>query len=220
VEARARDLARDLAVAIREKRRYPVTDEDLAFYLFMKDLVTREKVFMRDDHRYWEETGLFEGFESYVDQRFTAPNFEQDLRKEWLKETIKGECERRRPDPALTRTPAAPQTGSQTAATCRELLESMPLGFNSTSAGDLEAVYQFEITGSEEFTAHLRIAEGRCTFHEGPSEEPDLVIKSPADVWLAISRGELDGQTAFMSGKYKVSGNMALLLKLGGLFSR
>jgi putative sterol carrier protein len=46
------------------------------------------------------------------------------------------------------------------------------------------------------------------------------VIKTPADVWLAISRGELDGQQAFMAGKYKVEGELALLLKLRALFNK
>lgn len=49
-------------------------------------------------------------------------------------------------------------------------------------------------------------------------EKPGVVIKSPADVWLGISRGEVDGQGAFMSGRYKVEGNIALLMKLKGLF--
>jgi DNA-directed RNA polymerase subunit alpha len=48
VEQRAQDLARDLARALREKRRYPVTGDDLYAYLFMRDLVTREKEFMAD----------------------------------------------------------------------------------------------------------------------------------------------------------------------------
>ena len=94
----------------------------------------------------------------------------------------------------------------------------MPMGFHAEAAGDLNAVYQFEITGPEEFVAHLVIADGKCVFQEGPHEKPGVVIKSPADVWLSISRGELDGQGAFMSGRYKVEGNIALLMRLKDLF--
>jgi putative sterol carrier protein len=47
-----------------------------------------------------------------------------------------------------------------------------------------------------------------------------VVIKAPAAVWLAIGRGELDGQQAFMAGKYKVEGDLALLLKLRSLFNK
>ena len=57
VESRAQDLARDLARAIKDKRRYPVTGDDFYAYLFMRDLVTREKDFMRDDYQYWQKEG-------------------------------------------------------------------------------------------------------------------------------------------------------------------
>lgn len=96
----------------------------------------------------------------------------------------------------------------------------IPLGFNPSAAGDLKAIYQFEVEGGENFVAHLTIADGTCTYHEGPAAKPDLVIKTPADVWLKISRGELGGQKAFMAGQYKAEGDFSLPLKLKTLFSR
>ena len=94
----------------------------------------------------------------------------------------------------------------------------MPLGFRSEAAPGLIAVYQFEISGAETFNAYLRIADNRCTFHEGSHEKPDVLIKAPAEVWLAVSQGTLDGQSAFLSGKYRAEGNVGLLLKLKTLF--
>jgi putative sterol carrier protein len=44
-------------------------------------------------------------------------------------------------------------------------------------------------------------------------------VKTPADIWLAISKGELDGQQAFMNGQYKAEGDFRLLSKLRLLFS-
>ncbi len=96
----------------------------------------------------------------------------------------------------------------------------MPSAFQPEAAEGLTAVYQFEVQGDETFVAHLRIAGGACTFHEGPSDKPNLIIKTPTDVWLKISRGELNGQQAFMDGRYKVEGDMNLLLKMNRLFSR
>jgi hypothetical protein len=112
------------------------------------------------------------------------------------------------------RVPAGPQD----AKSCRELLRIMPLGFNPEQAGDLEAVIQCEISG-EDFTAHLAIAGGACTHHEGPAEKPDLTIKAPSEVWLAIAKGEKDGQAAFMAGEYKAQGQMAVLMQMSRLFS-
>lgn len=219
VEARAKDLAGDLVRAIKEKRQYPATDEDLSYYLFMKELVTREKDFMRDDYNYWQEKGLLDGFESYAGQRFTPPGFDPEVRKAWLRDIIReanaGNAGRAVARPAAS----APVSGVADFKTCHELIAAMPLVFRNEAAGDMSAVYQFVITGSEEFTAHLEIAGGRCEFHEGSGSKPDVTITSAAEVWLAISRGELDGQTAFMSGKYQVQGNMALLLKMKELFA-
>jgi putative sterol carrier protein len=100
------------------------------------------------------------------------------------------------------------------------MLQAMPLRFDPSAAPGLDAVYQFEISGDESFTAHLTISAGVCSYHDGPSASPGVVIQSPAEVWLAISSGELDGQQAFMAGKYKVKGDLSLLLKLRSLFNR
>ena len=225
VETRAQDLSRDLARAIKEKRQYPATDEGLSFYLFIKELVTREKDFMSDDYQYWQETGLLDGFEAYTHQHFASSNYDPEIRKEWLKEIIKEDKSRGKRalakgegEETIQNNAQGPVTSKVSAGNCLELLKTMPLGFKSSFAQDLTAIYQFEITGQEEFIAHLKIANGQCTFHEGPHAKPDLVIKSPADVWLAISRGEMNGQTAFMSGKYKVEGDIGLIMKLKSLF--
>ncbi|MCP4709086.1 MAG: SCP2 sterol-binding domain-containing protein, partial [Planctomycetes bacterium] len=41
---------------------------------------------------------------------------------------------------------------------------------------------------------------------------------TPSDVWLKISRGEMNGQLAFMTRKYKVKGKMGLLMKFNKMF--
>jgi multimeric flavodoxin WrbA len=219
VEAHAADLARDLARAIREKRRYPATESDLRYYQFMGALVRENRdSMMKDDHRHWEAHGLYEGFETYIQQKKETVRYDPEIRRTWLKETIARHKAVREGRKAGTRGATATSSRPPAAASCRELLHSMPLGFDPAAAGDLEAVYQFEISGGEEFTAHIRIGGGNCTFHEGPADRPGVVIKSPADVWLEISRGKIDGQHAFMTGKYKVDGDLSLLMKLRSLF--
>jgi multimeric flavodoxin WrbA/putative sterol carrier protein len=217
VEARAQDLARDLARAIKEKKRYPVTGDDLYAYLFMRDLVTREKNFMRDDYQYWQKEGFLDGFEAYVQQRYTQVSYDPEMRKEWIRGLIReenaGEAGVKAASAVSSTHPVGPA-----AVSCHELLKMMPLGFRSEAAPGFNTVYQFEISGSETFSAYLRIADNRCTFHEGSHEKPDVLIKAPAEVWLAVSQGALDGQSAFMSGKYRAEGNVGLLLKLKTLF--
>lgn len=227
VEARAADLARDLARAVREKRRYPVTGGDYIYWLFMRELVADNKDgVMRDDYAHWEKKGLTAGFEAYAQQEYTRLEHDDSVRQAWIKQLIAERKAGKRPgarpeppaQPAAPAAPAAPAGGAQAARTCRELLQMMPLGFRAEAGQGLDVVYQFEVSGGEEFTAHLRIAEGKCTYHDGPAAKADVVVKTPAQVWLDIAQGRLDGQGAFMSGKYKVEGNILLLMRLKDLF--
>ena len=94
----------------------------------------------------------------------------------------------------------------------------MPGALNPAAAQGLTATYQFDVSGSENFTAHLVIADGQATFHEGPADHPNITIKTPADVWLAIARKELDGTTAFLGGQFRIQGDLGLLMKLKTLF--
>jgi multimeric flavodoxin WrbA/putative sterol carrier protein len=217
VAARAVDLSRDLARAIREKRRYPATDQDLRFYQFMGNLIESNKeTTMKHDYRHWQEHGFYEGFEKYARQSRAEVPFHDSARQAWIEEMIKEQKSRKTAQSRVDKKEqgsAVPEAGS-----CRELLRTMPLGLDPRAAGDVTAVLEFEINGNEHFTSHLEIASGVCTYRDGPAEKPDLVIKSPADVWLKISRGELDGRKAFMEGRYRVEGDMGLLLKVKNLF--
>ncbi len=100
----------------------------------------------------------------------------------------------------------------------RQMLEGMTLTFNAAAAGDMDARLQFNVTGAEPGTYHLRIAEGNCTFHLGAAEEPTLTITTPSDVWLKVCRRELDSKDALMQGLYQVQGDFSLLMRMGTLF--
>jgi multimeric flavodoxin WrbA len=218
VAARAADLARDVVRAISEKRRYPATDMDLRYYHFMSALVRENRnSVMKNDFDHWEKLGLDQGFEAYIQQKreATAPR-DPEVRNAWMKE-LKAEHAKKRSAKG-THKPKPTPDGSSHAKTCRELLQIMPSLFDPSAAMGLNATYEFQVSGEEVFNAHLRIEQGSCTYAEGPADSPGVVIKTPASVWLAISRGELDGQTAFMNGKYTVEGDLTLLLKMKKLF--
>ncbi len=103
--------------------------------------------------------------------------------------------------------------------TCRDFISGMPLAFNAEFAGDLKAILYFKVTGNEPGDYILTIQAGKCTFSEGVPQKADLTIETPSDVWVAVSTGNLNGQTAFMQGKYKANGNFHLLLDMNSLFN-
>ena len=101
---------------------------------------------------------------------------------------------------------------------CRDTIAGMPTVFNAEAAGDLTAHIQFDVSGKEPGFYYLQIENGVCIFHEGESPAPTMTIRTPSEIWLAVSRGELDGQMAFMEQKYTVEGDFSLLMKLNELF--
>ena len=101
---------------------------------------------------------------------------------------------------------------------CHDTIAGMPTVFNVEVAGDLSAKIQFVVSGEEPGAYYLDISAGACSFHEGEADSPSLTVKTPSEIWLSISRGEMEGQTAFMQQKYTVEGDFALLMKLDSLF--
>lgn len=100
----------------------------------------------------------------------------------------------------------------------RLLLRGMAAAFNSQAARDLKATLQFEVTGKQTGDWFLSVEDGKCTYHEGKANAPNLTIITPSEVWLAIANKEMDGQQAFMEGRYKAIGDMSLLMRIRSLF--
>jgi putative sterol carrier protein len=72
--------------------------------------------------------------------------------------------------------------------------------FNTTDAPDGEVDY------------YLLTSGGNATLTIGSLEDADVTVKQSYDTASAIAKGELNTQTAFMTGKLKVSGNLAKLM--------
>jgi len=100
-----------------------------------------------------------------------------------------------------------------------EAVSHMPDVFRPEAAVNLKAVIGFVVSGSETFEAYLTIRDGKCTLKRQFSGKPDLMIRTPSGVWLAIARKEMSGQEAFLARSYTAEGNLGLLLKMRDLFS-
>lgn len=83
----------------------------------------------------------------------------------------------------------------------------------------MNAVYQFDITGDGGGQWNVALADGTAKVSEGTHENPSITITASADDWLKIVSGEMNGQTAFLTGKLKIKGDMGLAMKLQNLFT-
>ncbi|MFC1515469.1 SCP2 sterol-binding domain-containing protein [Thermodesulfobacteriota bacterium] len=107
---------------------------------------------------------------------------------------------------------------SELPRTARQAICGMVDLFNAEAAGDLDAVIGFIVTGSESFETYLNIRGGTCLMETSPTRKPDLIVRTPAHVWLGIARGEIDGQAAFSRQAYTAEGNLGLLLNMRRIF--
>lgn len=99
-----------------------------------------------------------------------------------------------------------------------DAIAGMASTFNRQAAGNMKAIIGFHVTGNESFVAYIHIHNGICTFEQQAPGTPDLLIRTPADVWLAISTGRMSGQQAFIRRAYTAEGDLGILMRMGQLF--
>lgn len=120
--------------------------------------------------------------------------------------------------PDVTVPEAIPLSAPTGMETMRDLVSGMALAFNAEAAGDMQAVIQFSVPDEAPGQYFLHIAHGTCKAFEGMHPAATATITTPAHVWLDITRGKLNGATAFLSGQYTVSGDLNVLTGFEKLF--
>lgn len=94
----------------------------------------------------------------------------------------------------------------------------MTWAFDPKSAGETRATIQFTFSGEAPGACWFKISNGEIRTGEGFSDNPDLTIESPFDLWVEIMTGKADGQKMLMQGKYMAKGDFSLLIRMKELF--
>lgn len=100
----------------------------------------------------------------------------------------------------------------------KEIFAGMPGVFNRDAAAGLNVVIQYNIEGAESGDWYAVIKDQTCTVSEGVHSSPTLTMKMADKDWIAMCKGELNGMTAFMTGKLKATGDLMLAQRLAVLF--
>ena len=96
----------------------------------------------------------------------------------------------------------------------RQFFEGLQGRADSSRAAGLSASYRFDIEGAG--TWHVDVENGAVTVTE--SHDPaDCVIATDEQTFLAVVGNEQSPMGAFMTGKIRVEGDMALALRLKDL---
>jgi putative sterol carrier protein len=85
----------------------------------------------------------------------------------------------------------------------------------------MNARIQQVITGPDGETRYwFTIENGQIDLGLGDIDNPDATITQDYDTAAALSKNELTGTAAYMSGKLKVSGDLMKLMQLQGVLSQ
>ncbi|MCL4561718.1 MAG: SCP2 sterol-binding domain-containing protein [Chloroflexi bacterium] len=102
--------------------------------------------------------------------------------------------------------------------TVREWIDELPSAFDPSKSAGIDAVIQLNLSGDQAGDWYITIREQCLQVIEGNSPAPNLTVKGDAGDVLQILTGKMDAMRAFMQGKLKISGDIALAMKLTSLF--
>lgn len=106
------------------------------------------------------------------------------------------------------------------AAAVRAIFAEMPKRFDPAAAKGVDAVVRLNLTGNAGGTYFMEIRDGQLRIVEKTTAQPQLTMTISAPDYVALCRGKLNGQLAFMNGKLKMAGDMGLAMKIPTLFRR
>ena len=97
-------------------------------------------------------------------------------------------------------------------------LEKLHARFNPEAAKDMNDVFQFHFSDAGDY--YMNIHDGTLDVQEGEHDDPSVSLSMESDTLKGIMNGEINGMTAFMTGKLKATGNIMLATKLTSLFPK
>ena len=100
----------------------------------------------------------------------------------------------------------------------KDVFEKLPEVFNADAAQGVNSVFQFNISGEGGGNWHVAVKGGACSIEEGKNEAPNVTLTMETPTWISMSKGEINGAEAFMSGKLMAEGDIMLAQQFSGIF--
>jgi putative sterol carrier protein len=96
--------------------------------------------------------------------------------------------------------------------------ERLPTKFDPVAASGRDFVIQYELFGDIGGKYFVEVRNGACSPSVGEHPAPTVRVSADADDWLKINSGALNRTKAFLTGRLRVKGDMALAMQLGNIF--
>lgn len=100
-----------------------------------------------------------------------------------------------------------------------ELFAGMPARLLADKAAGVVSRFHFVLSGEPGGEWTISLENGQCRVEKGLTGEPKCVVRASGADYLAIERGELRPEVAFMQGKIKLT-NLPEMMTLMQVFSR
>src|SRR5215471_20707140 len=75
--------------------------------------------------------------------------------------------------------------------TVKDFLHSLPGKLDAEAAEDVDAVYQFDLSGAQGGQYVVTIREGHCQVKEGRHEDPHVILSMAGEDCVRVLNGEL-----------------------------
>jgi putative sterol carrier protein len=92
-------------------------------------------------------------------------------------------------------------------------------GFKKAAGSQSAQLQQVVNTPEGEKKYYFKLDNGQAEVNTGELDNADATITQDYETAVALSKNELTGTAAYMSGKIKVSGDLMKLMQLQGIFN-
>lgn len=99
----------------------------------------------------------------------------------------------------------------------KEYFDTLQARFVPEKAAGVDAAVQWQLDGEGGGDYYVELADGTLSVHEGKHPSPGVTFETTADNYVKIVNGELNGATALLTRKLKMSGSFALARQLAGI---
>jgi putative sterol carrier protein len=90
----------------------------------------------------------------------------------------------------------------------------LPSRFKPDKAADIDVTVQVKITGPNGGNWAVTIKNQKLDIKEGTHPSPTLSLEMAETDYIDLINGKISGEKAFLTGKLRFKGNIALALKL------
>jgi LysM repeat protein/putative sterol carrier protein len=114
--------------------------------------------------------------------------------------------------PAIAASPTVPA-----APTPADYMQAISGGFKPENAKNLRAVFQFQLTDSDDAWT-VQVNNEKCTVSRGKTAAPNITIGINADDLKALARGQLNPLQAWREGRIGLRGDVNLAARFTDIF--